>query len=108
MLKVHRTDVNETAYFSLAGRLDTNSAHEFDEAVKAAPLPEGDIIINTKGLEYISSAGLRIFLILSKTAKANGAQIKVENVSREVLEVFQITAFTEFLDIRPMQEDTVY
>lgn len=56
---------------------------------------KGDLIINVNELEYISSAGLRIILKLSKEYP----NIKIINCNQNVYEIFEMTGFTEMIDI---------
>ncbi len=81
----------------LKGRIDSTNASDVEENVKAQI--EGKekslIIIDAKDLEYISSAGLRIILRVKKTC----SNMKVVNVNSEVYEIFDMTGFTQMMDV---------
>ena len=87
-----------TLSIELEGRIDASNAPEVEkeimDAVEAyeALIPE----IDAKKLEYISSTGLRVLLRLSKRA---GGKITVKNVSSQVYDIFEVTGFTEFLNV---------
>ena len=85
--------------FFLEGRIDSNNAvqveKEIFESVAAAPGVE--VEMDLKNLEYISSAGLRIFMRL---LKQTNKKIQVMNVSPEVYEIFEVTGFTQMLDVK--------
>jgi len=84
---------------ALAGRLDTVTAPQLQEAL----LPEFDgaklVMMDFTELVYVSSAGLRVLLLGEKTAQAKGAEMKITGVCPEVLEVFEMTGFTSMLNI---------
>ena len=57
-----------------------------------------DLVIDIKGLQYISSAGLRVLLGAQKKMQKVGS-MKVTNVCEEIMEVFEMTGFTDILTI---------
>ncbi|MBQ1535790.1 MAG: STAS domain-containing protein [Ruminococcus sp.] len=85
----------------LEGRLDTLSSPELEE--KLEPELENDtekLIFDLSGLEYISSAGLRVLLSATKEMDSNGGEMTVTNVRGEIMEVFEVTGFSDFLNIQ--------
>lgn len=83
---------------ALSGRLDTVTAPEL-EAVLTELLPAAEALtLNLEGLDYISSAGLRVILRAHKAMSRKGG-LKLTNVPEAVMEVFEITGFTDFLTI---------
>ena len=88
----------ENAELTLAGRLDTTTAPEM-EAVLNEMLPAAKtLIIDMEKLEYISSAGLRLILKAQKTMDKQG-KLTLTHVPADVMEVFNITGFADFLTI---------
>ena len=83
----------------LIGRLDTNTAPELDNNVKDDLNVVDEITIDLKGLDYISSAGLRTILVIHKAMSAKGGKLVIKNVKDEVMEVFDMTGFSSFLSI---------
>ena len=82
---------------SLSGRLDTTTAPQLDDEIKGLDGVE-KLVFDFKGLEYISSAGLRVLLSAQKVMNKQGT-MKVVNVNESIMEIFEITGFTEILDI---------
>lgn len=84
--------------FLIEGRIDATAATEFSAAVAEARAdrPKGRMVFDCKGLEYISSAGLRVFLSLKKK---EAAPIRLVNVSRGVAEILDVTGFSQLLDV---------
>ena len=83
---------------SLAGRLDTTTAPELDEELKESLKEVEDLKLDFANLEYISSAGLRVLLSAQKKMNGQG-KMTVKNVSETVMEIFEITGFSDILTI---------
>ena len=81
------------------GRVDSTNAAEFEKEAMAAVSanPGLEIALDAQNLEYISSAGLRVLMKLRKLANK---ALPVENVSPEVYDIFEVTGFTELLDVK--------
>ena len=82
----------------LDGRLDTMTAPQLEEAVKAAMPGLTRLTLDFAGVQYISSAGLRVLLTAQKGMNKQGAMV-LTGVSEAVHEVFDITGFTDILTI---------
>lgn len=82
----------------ITGRLDTNTAPVLDKTITENLEDCKNLIIDFKGLEYISSAGLRVLLSAQKKMGQVGS-MKIKNVCELVMEVFEITGFTDILTI---------
>ncbi|MBO2523622.1 MAG: anti-sigma factor antagonist [Bacteroidetes bacterium] len=79
----------------LAGSLDTAAAPETEKAMSPLNDVEGkDIIIDCTELEYISSAGLRIFLGILQNAQGKGGQVYIKGINENVRTIFTITGFS--------------
>lgn len=84
---------------NISGRLDTNTAPELESAVKEDMQDVKEMNLFLKDLDYISSAGLRVILIFHKSMNAVGGKLVVHNPKDEVMEVFDMTGFSTFLNI---------
>ena len=94
-----QTIKNEDALtVSVTGRLDTTTSPELDEELKKSLDGIRDLTMDLEGLEYISSAGLRILLSTQKTMNQQGT-MKLINVSSMVMDVFEVTGFADILAI---------
>ena len=83
---------------TITGRLDTSTAPKLEEELKASYDGVTELVFDLAKLEYISSAGLRVLLSAQKTMNKQGS-MKVINVGEEIMEVFEITGFTDILNI---------
>lgn len=88
----------ESLTMKLGGRLDTTTAPELEKAFEENMDVSKDLILDMKELEYISSAGLRVLLAAQKKMNQAG-KMKLTGVSDEVMEVFEITGFSDILTI---------
>lgn len=91
----------------LIGRLDTTTAPELEQALKEVFVEEPKTLnIDLDQLEYISSAGLRTLLFAQKTmSSVEGGSLTIENVKEEIMEVFEITGFTDILTIKEEEKE---
>lgn len=84
----------------LTGRLDTTNADQFQKDIQ--PLMEGenpDIEFDCTDMEYTSSQGLRMFLMLQKSVNNRKGQLVMKNMKPQVKEVFDITGFSNIIKI---------
>ena len=84
---------------ALKGRLDTTTAPQLDEVIKAELDGVTSLGFDLADLDYISSAGLRVLLAAQKVMNKQGS-MKVYNVKDDIMEVFDITGFADILDIQ--------
>ena len=88
----------EVITIELVGRLDTTTAPALDKTINEDIKDVKNLVLDVKGLEYISSAGLRVLLSAQKKLQKVGS-MKVVNVCEEVMEVFEMTGFADILTI---------
>ena len=82
----------------VVGRLDTITAPVLEKTIGENIGEIDSLILDFKGLEYISSAGLRVLLSAQKKMKLNG-NMKLVGVCEEVMEVLEMTGFADILTI---------
>ena len=88
----------EVATFTVAGRLDTQTAPELEKELDAVLMQLKDLTFDMTNLEYISSAGLRVILKAQKVMNQRGA-MRLTGVNDNIMEVFDITGFLDILTI---------
>ena len=88
----------EVATLAVAGRLDTQSAPELEKELDSIVAGLKELTFDMAGLEYVSSAGLRVILKAQKIMNTQGS-MKLTNVSDGIMEVFDITGFLDILTI---------
>ena len=82
----------------IVGRLDTITAPALDKTINEDIGETKNLVLDVKGMEYISSAGLRVLLGAQKKMQKIGS-MKVKNVCAEVMDVFEMTGFADILVI---------
>ena len=97
-MTITKTAENGTLRIALEGRLDTNTAPQLEAELKASLSGITELELDFSGLEYISSAGLRVRLAAQKTMSRQG-KMTIRNVNETIMEVFEITGFVEILTI---------
>lgn len=86
---------------SLSGRLDTTNAEQFREDIASLmDDPAPDFELDCTEMEYTSSQGLRMFLMLQKTVSSKGGKMVMTNMKPQVKEVFDITGFSNIIKIQ--------
>lgn len=83
---------------ALTGRLDTTTAPQLENHLRENLGETSELTLDFKGLEYISSAGLRVLLSAQKIMNKQG-KMTVKNVCSDIMEVFDITGFSDILTI---------
>lgn len=89
---------NDKALFNVSGRLDTTTAPELEKELDSILAETKELVFNLSGLEYISSAGLRVILKAQKVMNTQGS-MKLTGVNDCIMEVFDITGFLDILTI---------
>ena len=96
-MNVIKTQNGNELTLAVAGRVDTVTAPELEAELKAL---DGVtcLVLDLKELEYISSAGLRVLLSAQKRMNKQG-EMKLRNVDKAIMEIFEVTGFSEILTI---------
>jgi len=99
-MKVTINEEGNKMFMILQGRLDTTNAAQFQEDIAPAMnAANPDIEIDCTEMEYTSSQGLRMFLMLQKTVMSKGGSLVMKNMKPQVKEVFDITGFSNIIKI---------
>lgn len=87
-----------TLTLALEGRLDTTTAPQLEAEVKDSLTGVSELVLDFTALEYISSAGLRVVLSAQKAMNKQGRMV-VRGVNEYVMEVLEVTGFSDILTI---------
>lgn len=88
----------EVATLVVAGRLDSQTAPELEKEFDSISAELKELTFDMSGLEYVSSAGLRVILKAQKVMNTKGS-MKLVGVNDSIMEVFDITGFLDILTI---------
>lgn len=98
MLIIEKNKNDAALTIALEGRLDTNTSPQLEKELKDEIDGVTSLTFDFKALEYISSAGLRVLLSAQKIMNKQGS-MKITNVNSEIMEIFEVTGFSDILDI---------
>ncbi|MBR3474133.1 MAG: STAS domain-containing protein [Oscillospiraceae bacterium] len=97
-MKITKKQNASSLEIALEGRLDTTTAPELERAMKESLDGVSELTMDFEKLEYISSAGLRVLLSAQKKMSRQGG-MKLVHVGEIIMEVFEVTGFTDILTI---------
>ena len=90
------------------GRIDGVNARDFEEALKAAiSADDNTVVMDLEGLSYISSAGLRVILLIAKTLRKRNAKLMLCSLSDPIREVFEISGFDKIIPVHASREQAI-
>ena len=99
-MKIEVKQDGEIFVVELEGRMDTNTSPEFQKEMEVYYSKEGfNMILDFDKLDFVSSAGLRVLLLIQKKSKALSGSLVIKNVKPEIQEVFDMTGFSDILNI---------
>ena len=97
-MQINKTLNGDALTIAITGRIDTLTAPQLDAEIQGKLDGIKSLVINLKNVEYISSAGLRIFLAAQKIMNKQGSMV-VKNASSAIKEIFEVTGFCDILTI---------
>ena len=97
-MQINQYQVAEKLTLTIEGRIDTTTAPSLETVINSMDSNVKELVLDMKGVEYISSAGLRILLAAQKKMNKVGS-LKLTGVCDAVMEVFEMTGFADILEI---------
>ena len=88
----------ELVTLRITGRLDTTTSPNLDSVINELPEDTKELVFDMSGVEYISSAGIRVLLRAYKKMNFNQGKTRIENVNDIVREVFEMTGLLQMLE----------
>ena len=98
-MTINILEENGVTVFKIEGRLDTTTAPELEKAINGEGDALKNLVLDFTGVDYISSAGLRVLLSAQKKMNAQGS-MELVGVSEAVMDIFEMTGFAEILVIK--------
>lgn len=98
MLNIEKKLEDDKLYVSVEGRLDTITSPDLEKEINADIEGVKELTLDFEKLEYISSSGLRVLLAEQKVMNKQGS-MKLINVNDTIMEIFEVTGFTDILTI---------
>jgi len=97
-MDIKKTKNGTALTLAIEGRIDTTTAPQLETEIKADTDGITELYLDFSNVEYISSAGLRVLLSAQKTMNRQG-KMTLSHVSEPVMEVFEVTGFSDILTI---------
>ena len=97
-MTIEKILVEKKLTITLKGRLDTTTAPKPETELKQNISGVEELVLDFAGLEYLSSAGLRVLLSAQKVMNRQG-RMMVRNVNEIIMEIFEVTGFVDLLTI---------
>lgn len=106
-MEIKKSNQNEVEVFELSGRIDANNAKEIEgELVNCIDEGKLKILVDLSNLEYISSSGLRVFLLIAKKIGKEGF-VRLCSLQPQVLQIFTISGFNKIFSIFDTKEEAL-
>ena len=107
-MEYNRNDSQGVLVFALKGRLDSSNAGELEKGLGDLFTQSGQkAVVDMEKLDYISSAGLRVVLMLAKRARQTGGRVLLSCLAPSVREVFEISGFLKIVEVTSTTEAAV-
>ena len=97
-MNINKENQNGTLTVTITGRVDTTTAPVLEQELKESFDECTSLVLDFAGVEYISSAGLRVLLSAQKVMGKKGG-MKLIHVSEDVMEIFEVTGFSDILTV---------
>lgn len=97
-MDIKKTKNDTTLTLAIQGRIDTTTAPQLEAELKSDIDGVTELYLDFAGVEYISSAGLRVLLSTQKLMSRQGKMV-LSHVNESVMEVFEVTGFSDILTI---------
>lgn len=97
-MEIKKQMEQDTIVIRITGEVDSSNVSDLEKSLLDAVSGQSDVIIDLGELEYVSSAGLRVFLMIQKKMNEQG-KLLIRNMNEEVLDIFTVTGFTKLLNL---------
>jgi anti-sigma B factor antagonist len=103
-----QSDVSsDVAVVTASGRVDSETAPNLDAELSKVVVERNRIVLDLKGVEYLSSSGLRAIVRALQTAQAAGGGVKLASVSEPVETILRTVGMMEMLKMYPSVDEAV-
>lgn len=107
-MNIKKDKIGNFSVLKIKGRIDTVHSGDLEKEVNQLfDSGEQQLIFNCEGMNYISSSGLRVFLVAQKKAKAINGKLFLSNMQPAIQEIFRISGFSNLFKIFDTQEEAL-
>ena len=98
-MKVDFKTQNNILIIAVNGSIDSNTAPEIQQKVLDASAESKNVIIDLSEVDFVSSAGLRVILMIYRQIKSKDGKVVLVGVSEEIRDVMTVTGFANFFEM---------
>ena len=98
---------NDIHIVAISGSMDSGTSPEAQKALDGVLASARKVVLDFSGLDYISSAGLRVLLGVAKKLKGSGGTLRMFGLNQSVKEVFEISGFATILSVYPSEAEAL-
>ncbi len=107
-MEIKKEKINNFCVIAIEGRIDTTNFNQFEIEINLLfNSGEKNFVFNCEGLNYISSSGLRVFLIAQKKSISLNGKLHLCNLQPNIKEIFDISGFSSIFKIFETQEQAL-
>jgi anti-anti-sigma factor len=106
-LSIQSDQIQGVVLLKVQGRVDSESAPEFDQALTRALEQNNRIVLNLQGVEFLSSSGLRAIVKAYQAAKKAGGDVLLSAVSEPVEVVLRTVGMMQLLKMYSTDQEAV-
>ncbi|HAH25980.1 MAG TPA: anti-anti-sigma factor [Prolixibacteraceae bacterium] len=107
-MNIKKEKTGNFTVLKIKGRIDTVNSSALEAEVKLLfDSGENNLIFNCSGMDYISSSGLRVFLVAQKKAISINGKLYLSNMQPAIQEIFRISGFSNLFKIFDTQEEVI-
>jgi len=107
MLQIDRIEENEHVILVLTGEVDASNSVDLDNAIQELVDKNKKILLDGNALEYISSAGLGVFMSYLEEFESREIQFVIFGLNTKVNNVFHILGLDQLITIKPNKEEAL-
>jgi anti-anti-sigma factor len=108
MLSINTEKKANSLVLTLAGRIDASCAKDLEnQCLEWIEKGEKQMVMDLSQVNFISSAGLRVILLVAKRLEPNGGRVKLAGLNATLMDVFEISGFSKLFVIVPSVQDAL-
>ena len=104
-MEIKTEKIEHATLISVQGRLDSSTAPNLETHLLPLVLTEQLLVLDLSGVEYVSSAGLRVFLLIAKTCHKNPCDFVICGLRKNISQVIEMSGFSSILKIKATREE---
>ncbi|MCB0129688.1 MAG: anti-sigma factor antagonist [Caldilineaceae bacterium] len=98
-MEIKQEEVGNATVFTIVGDIDGNTAPDAQAQIVPLASPDAKIVLDMSAVDYMSSAGLRMLLVIYRTIMGQGGKVALVGLSEELQDTMTLTGFMDFFDV---------